>query len=115
MFPWKRRRLGQERIGGRCDKREEHLSEELEEGDGKGGKNKASSLALVHKHRPITSVSLASLLTKVFIGLRSVNYRPISCSHSGTAAVVHSVKSVHLANPDTFVFAALSTLKLVKG
>lgn len=65
------------------------------------------SLALVHKLLPITSMSLASLLTKVFISLHSINYHPISCSHSGTAAVMHSIKSVHLANPDTYMFAIL--------
>lgn len=45
---------------------------------------------------PITSSSLTSLLTKVFIGLRSINYHPISKSHSGTAAILpHRVKSLH--------------------
>lgn len=37
---------------------------------------------------PITSVSLTSRLTKVFIGLHSINYHPIRDSHSGTAARV---------------------------
>lgn len=45
---------------------------------------------------PITSSSLTSPLTKVFIGLRSINYHPISKSHSGTAARLPGrVKSLH--------------------
>lgn len=45
---------------------------------------------------PITSSSLTSPLTKVFIGLRSINYHPISKSHSGTAAMPpRRVKSLH--------------------
>lgn len=66
------------------------------------------SLARRLKLPPITSVSLTSMLTKVFISLRSINYHPISYSHSGTAAILHSVKSVHLVNLDTFMFAVFS-------
>lgn len=51
-------------------------------------------------------MSLTSLLTKVFIRPHSINYHPISKSHSETAALLlHGVKSVHLASPDTFMFA----------
>lgn len=63
---------------------------------------------------PITSVSLTSLLTKVFIGLHSINYHPISYSHGGTAAIPHSVKSVHLASPGTVMFAAFLKLAVME-
>lgn len=63
---------------------------------------------------PVTSLSLTSLLTKVFIGLHSINYHPISYSHSGTAAIQHSVKPVHLASPDTVMFPAFLKLAVIE-
>lgn len=71
-------------------------------------------LSLSSSLPPVTSLSLTSLLTKVFIGLHSINYHPISYSHSGTAAIQHSVKPVHLASPDTVMFPAFLKLAVIE-
>lgn len=64
---------------------------------------------------PITSTSLTSLLTKVFISLRSINYHPISKSRRTAAPLLqHSVKSVHLAHADTFKLARFFKLTLME-
>lgn len=79
-------------------------------------KKRCRSLSLLSfRLSPITSMSLTRLLTKVFIGLYSINYHPISKSHRTAALLLqHSVNSGHLVGADTFKFAHFFKLTLME-